>query len=167
MPNIRSEASMTREEVKELVARRVAEEMEAREVARNLETLNENEEEQEGENGGNRGNENGDFSTPYSTQPFMVQLALAAVGESPNIPLSFIVPSRISSGYILPSGILPFEWRLLSTVIPWVTFHPSYILSTPCSITLELLVHQLVSNAYGILVSSWIRSNHIPLNVVW
>nr|GEY84963.1 putative reverse transcriptase domain-containing protein [Tanacetum cinerariifolium] len=37
----------------QLVARRVAEEMEAREVARNLETLNENEEEQEG-NGENR-----------------------------------------------------------------------------------------------------------------
>nr|GEW43143.1 hypothetical protein [Tanacetum cinerariifolium] len=39
---------MTHEEVKELVARRVAEEIEAREVVRNLETLNENEEEQEG-----------------------------------------------------------------------------------------------------------------------
>nr|GEZ72207.1 reverse transcriptase domain-containing protein [Tanacetum cinerariifolium] len=37
--------------VKELVARRVAEEMEAREAARNLETLNENEEEQEGTEG--------------------------------------------------------------------------------------------------------------------
>nr|GEU64074.1 putative reverse transcriptase domain-containing protein [Tanacetum cinerariifolium] len=35
-------------------------EIEAREVARNLETLNENEEEQEGENGGNEGNGNGD-----------------------------------------------------------------------------------------------------------
>nr|GEZ42316.1 putative reverse transcriptase domain-containing protein [Tanacetum cinerariifolium] len=56
---------MTYEEVEELVARRVAEEMEAREAARNLETLNENEEEQKGENGGNknggnRGNGNGD-----------------------------------------------------------------------------------------------------------
>nr|GFA70112.1 hypothetical protein [Tanacetum cinerariifolium] len=50
MPNTRSRASMTHEEVKELVAHRVAEEMEAREAARNLETLNENEEEQEGEN---------------------------------------------------------------------------------------------------------------------
>nr|GEU90959.1 copia protein [Tanacetum cinerariifolium] len=65
MPNIRSETSMTHEEVKELVACRVAEEMEAREAARNLETLNENGDEQEGENrgnenGGNRGNENGD-----------------------------------------------------------------------------------------------------------
>nr|GFB20696.1 putative reverse transcriptase domain-containing protein [Tanacetum cinerariifolium] len=68
MPNTRSRASMTHEEVEELVARQVAEEMEAREVTRNLETLNENEEEQEGnENGGsggngnrdNRGNENG------------------------------------------------------------------------------------------------------------
>nr|GEW83105.1 hypothetical protein [Tanacetum cinerariifolium] len=64
MPNTRSRASMTHEEVEELVARRVAEEMEAREAARNLETLNENEEEQEGENGGNenggnRGNGNG------------------------------------------------------------------------------------------------------------
>nr|GEZ90287.1 putative reverse transcriptase domain-containing protein [Tanacetum cinerariifolium] len=38
---------MTHEEVEELVACRVAEEMEAREAARNLETLNENEEEQE------------------------------------------------------------------------------------------------------------------------
>nr|GEU79429.1 putative reverse transcriptase domain-containing protein [Tanacetum cinerariifolium] len=61
MPNTRSGASMTHEEVKEMVARRVAEEMEAREVARNLKTLNENEEEQVGENGGNEngGNENG------------------------------------------------------------------------------------------------------------
>nr|GFA19632.1 hypothetical protein [Tanacetum cinerariifolium] len=59
MPNTRSRASMTHEEVEELVARRVAEEMEAREAARNLETLNENEEEQEGENGGNGGNGNG------------------------------------------------------------------------------------------------------------
>nr|GFB39106.1 reverse transcriptase domain-containing protein [Tanacetum cinerariifolium] len=33
-------------------------------------------------------------STPYGTQPFMVQLALVAVGEKPNILLSFIVPSR-------------------------------------------------------------------------
>nr|GFA36583.1 hypothetical protein [Tanacetum cinerariifolium]GFA42104.1 hypothetical protein [Tanacetum cinerariifolium] len=53
MPNTRSRASMSHEEVEELVARRVAEDMEAREAARNLETLNENEEEQEGENGGN------------------------------------------------------------------------------------------------------------------
>nr|GFA76183.1 putative reverse transcriptase domain-containing protein [Tanacetum cinerariifolium] len=56
---------MTHEEVKELIARRVAEEIEAREVTRNLEALNENEEEQEGENecnenGGNGGNGNGD-----------------------------------------------------------------------------------------------------------
>nr|GEV96088.1 reverse transcriptase [Tanacetum cinerariifolium] len=53
IPNTRSRASMTHEEVEELVACRVAEEMEAREAARNLETLNENEEEQEGENGRN------------------------------------------------------------------------------------------------------------------
>nr|GFB25058.1 reverse transcriptase domain-containing protein [Tanacetum cinerariifolium] len=56
---------MTHEEVKELIACRVAKEIEAREVARNLEALNENEEEQEGENGGNEnggngGNGNGD-----------------------------------------------------------------------------------------------------------
>nr|GEU61666.1 hypothetical protein [Tanacetum cinerariifolium] len=51
MPNTRSRASMTHEEVEELVVRRVAEEMEACEVARNLETLNENEEEQEGTEG--------------------------------------------------------------------------------------------------------------------
>nr|GFC26865.1 hypothetical protein [Tanacetum cinerariifolium] len=59
MPNTRSRASMTHEEVKELIARRLAEEMEAREVARNLEALNENEEEQEGENGGNENEGNG------------------------------------------------------------------------------------------------------------
>ncbi|GKE70450.1 hypothetical protein Tco_1528522, partial [Tanacetum coccineum] len=58
MPNTRSGASMTREEFEELVTRRVAEEMEAREAARTLEPLNENVEEQEGENegNGNRGN---------------------------------------------------------------------------------------------------------------
>nr|GEX12132.1 hypothetical protein [Tanacetum cinerariifolium] len=50
---------MTYEEVEELVARRVAEEMEARKAVRNLETLNENEEEQEGENGGNENERNG------------------------------------------------------------------------------------------------------------
>ncbi|GJT41526.1 hypothetical protein Tco_0941391, partial [Tanacetum coccineum] len=55
MPNTRSGASMTHEEVKELVTRRVAEEMEAREAARTLEPLNENGDELEGEN---RGNEN-------------------------------------------------------------------------------------------------------------
>ncbi|GKF27442.1 hypothetical protein Tco_0083336, partial [Tanacetum coccineum] len=64
MPNTRSGASMTHEEFEELVNRRVAEEMEAREAARILEPLNENGDEQEGENGGNgnggnRGNGNG------------------------------------------------------------------------------------------------------------
>ncbi|GKC40461.1 hypothetical protein Tco_1052845 [Tanacetum coccineum] len=64
MPNTRSGASMTHEEVEELVTRRVAEEMEAREAARTLKPLNENEDEQEGKNGGNgnggdRGNGNG------------------------------------------------------------------------------------------------------------
>nr|GEX12802.1 hypothetical protein [Tanacetum cinerariifolium] len=63
MPNTRSRASMTHGEIEELVARRVAEEMEAREVTMNLEPLNENGDEQEGENGGNgnggnKGNEN-------------------------------------------------------------------------------------------------------------
>ncbi|GJU84090.1 hypothetical protein Tco_1291636, partial [Tanacetum coccineum] len=53
MPNTRSGASMTHKEVEELVNRRVAEEMEAREAARTLEPLNENADEQEGENGGN------------------------------------------------------------------------------------------------------------------
>nr|GEY86069.1 putative reverse transcriptase domain-containing protein [Tanacetum cinerariifolium] len=65
MPNTQSRASMTHEEVEELITRRVAKEMEAQEDAMNLEALNENEEEQEGENGGNEngGNErngNGD-----------------------------------------------------------------------------------------------------------
>ncbi|GKB90303.1 hypothetical protein Tco_0962575 [Tanacetum coccineum] len=64
MPNTRSGASMTQEEVEELVTRRVAEEMEAREAAMNLEPLNENRDEQEGRNRGNgnrgnRGNGNG------------------------------------------------------------------------------------------------------------
>ncbi|GJS91089.1 putative reverse transcriptase domain-containing protein [Tanacetum coccineum] len=59
MPNTRSGASMTHEEVEELVNRRVAEEMEAREAAMNLEPMNENGDEQEGGNGGNGGNGNG------------------------------------------------------------------------------------------------------------
>nr|GEU67845.1 reverse transcriptase domain-containing protein [Tanacetum cinerariifolium] len=59
MPNTRSGASMTHEEVEELVARRVAEEMQACEAARNLETLNENGDEQEGKNGGNGNGGNG------------------------------------------------------------------------------------------------------------
>ncbi|GKB93487.1 putative reverse transcriptase domain-containing protein [Tanacetum coccineum] len=50
---------MTHEEVEELVTRRVAEEMEAREAARTLEPMNENGDEQEGGNGGNGGNGNG------------------------------------------------------------------------------------------------------------
>ncbi|GJS21425.1 putative reverse transcriptase domain-containing protein [Tanacetum coccineum] len=60
MPNTRSGASMTREEFEELVTRRVAEEMEAREAARTLEPLNENGDEQEGENGGNGNGGNGE-----------------------------------------------------------------------------------------------------------
>ncbi|GJU88071.1 putative reverse transcriptase domain-containing protein [Tanacetum coccineum] len=61
MPNTRFGASMTREEFEELVTRRVAKEMKAREAARTLEPLNENGDEQEGENGGNgnEGNGNG------------------------------------------------------------------------------------------------------------
>nr|GEV84971.1 putative reverse transcriptase domain-containing protein [Tanacetum cinerariifolium] len=59
MPNTRSRASMTHEEVEELVARRVAEEMEARKATMNLEPLNENGDEQEGENGGNGNEGNG------------------------------------------------------------------------------------------------------------
>ncbi|GJZ35131.1 hypothetical protein Tco_0580948 [Tanacetum coccineum] len=59
MPNTRFGASMTHEEVEELVTRRVAEEMEAREAARTLEPLYENGDEQEGENGGNRNGGNG------------------------------------------------------------------------------------------------------------
>ncbi|GJY06083.1 hypothetical protein Tco_0373137 [Tanacetum coccineum] len=59
MPNTRSGASMTHEEVEELVTRRVAEEMEARKAVMNLEPINENGDEQEGGNRGNRGNGNG------------------------------------------------------------------------------------------------------------
>ncbi|GJW23493.1 hypothetical protein Tco_0034115 [Tanacetum coccineum] len=52
---------MTHEEIEEMVTRRVAEEIEAREIAMNLEPLNENGDEQEGGNGGNGnvGNGNG------------------------------------------------------------------------------------------------------------
>ncbi|GKD17544.1 hypothetical protein Tco_1206702 [Tanacetum coccineum] len=56
MPNTRSGASMTHGEIEDLIARRVAEEIKAREAAMNLEPLNENEDEHEGANG-NRGNE--------------------------------------------------------------------------------------------------------------
>ncbi|GJT01750.1 putative reverse transcriptase domain-containing protein [Tanacetum coccineum] len=59
MPNTRYGAFMTREKFEELVNRRVAEEIEAREAARTLEPLNENVDEQEGENGGNRNRGNG------------------------------------------------------------------------------------------------------------
>ncbi|GKG11351.1 hypothetical protein Tco_0342751, partial [Tanacetum coccineum] len=59
MPNTQSGASMTHEEVEELVTRRVAEEMEAREAARTLEPLNENGDELEGENRGNGNGRNG------------------------------------------------------------------------------------------------------------
>nr|GEW93100.1 hypothetical protein [Tanacetum cinerariifolium] len=58
MPNTRSGASMTHEDVEELVACRVAEEMEAREAAMNLEPLNENEDEQEGNRENRYGNRN-------------------------------------------------------------------------------------------------------------
>nr|GFA57473.1 hypothetical protein [Tanacetum cinerariifolium] len=50
IPNTRSRASMTHEEVEELFARQVAEEIEAREATRNLETLNKNGDKQEVEN---------------------------------------------------------------------------------------------------------------------
>nr|GEV60276.1 hypothetical protein [Tanacetum cinerariifolium] len=60
MPNTRFGASMTHEEVEELISSRVAEEMEARKAVMILEPLNECRDEQEGENGenrnGNRGN---------------------------------------------------------------------------------------------------------------
>ncbi|GKE33249.1 putative reverse transcriptase domain-containing protein, partial [Tanacetum coccineum] len=59
MPNTRSGASMTHGEIEDLIAHRVAEEIEAREAAMNLEPLNENGDEQEGGNGGNGGNGNG------------------------------------------------------------------------------------------------------------
>nr|GEV54086.1 putative reverse transcriptase domain-containing protein [Tanacetum cinerariifolium] len=59
MPNTRSEASMTHEEVKELVVCRVAEEIEACEAVMNLIPLNKNGDEQEGENGGNGNEGNG------------------------------------------------------------------------------------------------------------
>nr|GEY20537.1 reverse transcriptase domain-containing protein [Tanacetum cinerariifolium] len=58
MPNTRSRASMTHEEIKDLVTRRVVEEIEAREAAMNLERLNENGDEQENRNRGNGGNRN-------------------------------------------------------------------------------------------------------------
>ncbi|GKA16389.1 putative reverse transcriptase domain-containing protein [Tanacetum coccineum] len=65
MPNPQSGASMTHEEIEDLVTRRVAKEMEAHKAAMNLEPLNESGDEQEGENRGNRnggdgGNGNGE-----------------------------------------------------------------------------------------------------------
>ncbi|GJW18532.1 hypothetical protein Tco_0025968 [Tanacetum coccineum] len=54
IPNTRSRSSMTHEDIEDLVTRRVAKEIEAREAVMNLEPLNENGDEQEGENGGNR-----------------------------------------------------------------------------------------------------------------
>ncbi|GJT21331.1 retrotransposon protein, putative, ty3-gypsy subclass [Tanacetum coccineum] len=59
VPNTRSGVSITHEKVEELVTRRVAEEIEAREAARTLEPSNKNGDEQEGENGGNRNGGNG------------------------------------------------------------------------------------------------------------
>nr|GEV74909.1 hypothetical protein [Tanacetum cinerariifolium] len=63
MSNTRSGASITHEEIDDLVTRRVAEKIEAREAAMNLEPLNESGDEQESKNGGNgnggnRGNRN-------------------------------------------------------------------------------------------------------------
>nr|GEY94341.1 putative retrotransposon Gag domain-containing protein [Tanacetum cinerariifolium] len=60
MPNTRSGASMTHEEVEELVSRQVAEEMETRKAATNLEPLNKSGDEQEGENEGNGNGGNGE-----------------------------------------------------------------------------------------------------------
>ncbi|GJX60585.1 putative reverse transcriptase domain-containing protein [Tanacetum coccineum] len=61
MPNTRSRASRTHGEIEDLIAYRVAEEIEAREAVMNLEPLNENGDEQEGGNGNgeNEGNGNG------------------------------------------------------------------------------------------------------------
>ncbi|GKE20562.1 hypothetical protein Tco_1432074, partial [Tanacetum coccineum] len=59
MPNTRSGATMTREAVNELIARRVTEALEARDAARNLEPLVEGGGEQEEENGDNYKGGNG------------------------------------------------------------------------------------------------------------
>ncbi|GJR49446.1 putative reverse transcriptase domain-containing protein [Tanacetum coccineum] len=59
MPNTRSGASMTHGEIEDLIAHRVAEEIEARKAAMNLEPLNENRDEQEGRKGGNGNRGNG------------------------------------------------------------------------------------------------------------
>ncbi|GKE35858.1 hypothetical protein Tco_1455180, partial [Tanacetum coccineum] len=61
MPNTRSEASRTHGEIEDLIAHRVAKEIEARKAVINLEPLNENGDEQEGGNGngGNGGNGHG------------------------------------------------------------------------------------------------------------
>ncbi|GKD81373.1 hypothetical protein Tco_1348212, partial [Tanacetum coccineum] len=58
IPNTRFGASRNHEEIEDLIAHRVAEEIEARKATMNLESLNENVDEQEGGNGngGNRGN---------------------------------------------------------------------------------------------------------------
>ncbi|GKE05040.1 putative reverse transcriptase domain-containing protein [Tanacetum coccineum] len=59
MPNTRSGASKTYEEIEDLIAHRVAEEIEAHKAAMNLEPLIENRDEQGNGNGGNGGNRNG------------------------------------------------------------------------------------------------------------
>ncbi|GKB06751.1 hypothetical protein Tco_0834984 [Tanacetum coccineum] len=59
MPNTLSGASMTHEEIKDLISSRLTEEVEAREAAMNLEPLNESGDEQKGENGGNGNGGNG------------------------------------------------------------------------------------------------------------
>nr|GEW53875.1 putative reverse transcriptase domain-containing protein [Tanacetum cinerariifolium] len=91
MPNTRSRASMTHEEVEELVARRVSEEMEAREAVKNIETLNENRgnggngNKDNGGNGGNgnRGNRgNGNHGMKYGDTSYAIELADGRVSET-------------------------------------------------------------------------------------
>ncbi|GJX46469.1 hypothetical protein Tco_0271659 [Tanacetum coccineum] len=69
MPNTRSGASMTHEEVEELVTRRVAEETEAREAAIDLEPINENGDEQGNGNGDSSSEASSDFHSDASTDP--------------------------------------------------------------------------------------------------
>ncbi|GJT49845.1 putative reverse transcriptase domain-containing protein [Tanacetum coccineum] len=71
MPNTRSGSSMAQEEIEDLVARRVAEEMEARKAAMNLEPLNERNGENGNGNGGRKGNGNRNVNQGMNNRGFM------------------------------------------------------------------------------------------------
>ncbi|GJZ32005.1 secreted RxLR effector protein 161-like protein, partial [Tanacetum coccineum] len=135
MPSTRSGASMTREEFEELVTRRVAEEMEAREAAMTLEPLNENGDELEGENGGNgnggnggngnrgnggngNGNRNGNHGMNYGGEVYLPVPILIPKGGGINLTaysdsdwLGCPITRRSRTGYLLLLGGAHISWK--------------------------------------------------------